>query len=169
MVMANTERISKALDLLRDGLRTKCEETWQGFYGDDWLQTVNQRLHNPQREPSTDDAAFLLTGKFYVLFAVTPNLVWAALALFVATMSSNVLWVFSSTLLQISVEDAYRGRVFAADFMLFTIIMTAATLATAWGLDYAALTPRLLAVISGGLLVLSGLFWIARPQQHVTM
>ncbi|MDE0067328.1 MAG: DUF499 domain-containing protein [Acidimicrobiaceae bacterium] len=62
MVIANTERISKALDLLRDGLRPKCEETWQGFYGDDWLQTVNQRLHNPQREPSTDDAAFLLTG-----------------------------------------------------------------------------------------------------------
>ena len=62
MVMANTERIAKALDLLRDGLRPKCEETWQGFYGDDWLQTVNQRLHNPLREPSTEDAAFLLTG-----------------------------------------------------------------------------------------------------------
>ncbi|MDE0207837.1 MAG: MFS transporter, partial [Candidatus Tectomicrobia bacterium] len=122
----------------------------------------------PQRMVGVIGAAFLLTGKFYVLFAVTPNLAWAALALFVATMSSNVLWVFSSTLLQISVEDAYRGRVFAADFMLFTIIMTAATLATAWGLDYAALTPRLLAVISGGLLVLSGLFWLARPQQHVT-
>ena len=62
MVMANTERISRALDLLRDGLRPKCEETWQGFYGDDWLQTLNQRLHNPQTNPSTDDAAFLLTG-----------------------------------------------------------------------------------------------------------
>ncbi len=62
MVMANTERIAKALDLLRDGLRPKCEETWQGFYGDDWLQNVNQRLHNPLHEPSSDDAAFLLTG-----------------------------------------------------------------------------------------------------------
>lgn len=62
MVIANTDRISKALDLLRDGLRPKCEETWQGFYGDDWLQTVNQRLHNPLRDPSTNDAAFLLTG-----------------------------------------------------------------------------------------------------------
>ena len=63
MVMANTERISKALDLLRDGLRPKCEETWQGFYGDDWLQTVNQRLHNPQRVPSTDnsDCDFLVS------------------------------------------------------------------------------------------------------------
>jgi hypothetical protein len=27
----------------------KCEETWEGFYGDDWLDTVNQKLHNPER------------------------------------------------------------------------------------------------------------------------
>ena len=121
----------------------------------------------PQRMVGTIGAAFLLTGGFYVLFGATPTLAWAALALFMATMASNVLWVFSSTLLQISVPDAYRGRVFAADFMLFTIIMALATLATAWGLDYAALTPRALAVISGGLLVLSGVFWLVRPQQHV--
>ena len=121
----------------------------------------------PQRMVGTIGAAFLLAGGFYALFGATPTLAWAALALFMATMASNVLWVFSSTLLQISVPDAYRGRVFAADFMLFTIIMALATLATAWGLDHTALTPRALAVISGGLLVLSGIFWLVRPQQHV--
>ena len=121
----------------------------------------------PQRMVGTIGAAFLLTGGFYALFGATPTLAWAALALFMATMASNVLWVFSSTLLQISVPDAYRGRVFAADFMLFTIIMALATLATAWGLDHTALTPRALAAISGGLLVLSGIFWLVRPQQHV--
>ena len=62
MVMANTERISKALDLLRDGLRPKCEDTWRGFYGDGWLETVNGRLHTPERSPSVDDAAFLFKG-----------------------------------------------------------------------------------------------------------
>ena len=121
----------------------------------------------PQRMVGTIGAAFVLTGGFYVLFGATPTLTWAALALFMATMTSNVLWVFSSTLLQISVPDAYRGRVFAADFMLFTIVMAVATLATAWGLDHTALTPRALAAISGGLLVLSGIFWLARPRQHV--
>ena len=123
---------------------------------------------DPQTMVGAIGAAFVLTGGFYVLFGATPTLAWAALTLFMATMASNVLWVFSSTLLQISVPDAYRGRVFAADFMLFTVIMTLATLATAWGLDYAALTPRILAAISGGLLVLSGVFWLARPQQHMT-
>ena len=62
MVMANTERISKALDLLRDGLRPKCEDTWRGFYGDGWLEAVNGRLHTPERSPSIEDVAFLFKG-----------------------------------------------------------------------------------------------------------
>ena len=98
----------------------------------------------PQTMVGTIGAAFVMTGGFYVLFGATPTLAWAALALFMGTMASNVLWVFSSTLLQISVPDTYRGRVFAADFMLFTVIMTLSILATAWGLDSAALTPRTL-------------------------
>ena len=121
----------------------------------------------PQRMVGTIGLAFVITGGFYMVFGATPTLAWAALTLFMAMMASNVLWVFSSTLLQISVPDAYRGRVFAADFMLFTVVMTAAILATAWGLDHTALTPRALATVSGGLLVLSGIFWLARPQQHV--
>jgi hypothetical protein len=62
MVMANTERIARSLDLLRDGMRPKCEETWEGFFGDDWLDTVNQRLHNPEQSPTTTDIAFLFKG-----------------------------------------------------------------------------------------------------------
>ena len=62
MVMANTERIARSLDLLRDGIRPKCEETWEGFFGDGWLDTVNQRLHNPEQSPTTTDIAFLFKG-----------------------------------------------------------------------------------------------------------
>ena len=62
MVMANTERVSKALGLLRDGLGPACEDTWRGFYGDDWLQRVNSRLHSPESDPSIGDVAFLFKG-----------------------------------------------------------------------------------------------------------
>ena len=62
MVMANTERVSRALELLRDGLGPACEDAWQRHYGDDWLQKVNRALRNPQRDPSTDDSAFLFNG-----------------------------------------------------------------------------------------------------------
>ena len=62
MVMANTERVAKALDLLRDGLAPKCEETWQGFYWYDWLQQVNQRFYNPERNPNIRDIASCSRG-----------------------------------------------------------------------------------------------------------
>ena len=62
MVMANTERVAKALDLLRDGLGPACEATWRGFYGDGWLQQVNSKLHSPDRQPSVGDSAFLFKG-----------------------------------------------------------------------------------------------------------
>jgi len=62
MVMANSERIHKALDLFRDGLRPKCEATWAGFYGDDWLAKVNGQLHKPEPKPTTTDVAFVFKG-----------------------------------------------------------------------------------------------------------
>ncbi len=62
MVMANTERVSRALDLLRDGLGPACEATWRGFYGDNWLQQVNSHLHHPEYQPSIEDSAFLFKG-----------------------------------------------------------------------------------------------------------
>ena len=62
MVMANTERVSRGLDLLRDGLGTKCAATWEGFYGPDWLEEVNGRLRSPAHPPRIDDVAFLFNG-----------------------------------------------------------------------------------------------------------
>ena len=93
-------------------------------------------------------------------FAFMPTLWLAAVALFFATMAANVLWVFSSTLLQLSVPDAYRGRVFASDFALFTIVMSVSTFGTGWSLDHGIAAPRTLAAILGGLLFLPSLFWL---------
>ena len=55
MAVTNNERISRALDYLRDGLKSKCEELWQSFLGDDWIEQVNSRLHHPDMNPSTND------------------------------------------------------------------------------------------------------------------
>ena len=62
MVISNRERIAKALDPLRDGLRPKCEQRWQQFYGDDWLNRVNGLRKEPMSAPNTGDVAFLLIG-----------------------------------------------------------------------------------------------------------
>ncbi len=60
MAITNNEIISKALDLLRDGLAPKCEETWKGVYGGGWLKSIGRLLLPPEREPSTTDVSFLL-------------------------------------------------------------------------------------------------------------
>ncbi len=62
MAMTNSERIAKALGLLRDGIRPKCEEVWKSFYGPGWLQAVNHQLHTPERKPNPGDVAFLFKG-----------------------------------------------------------------------------------------------------------
>ena len=90
-----------------------------------------------------------------------PTLWLAAAALFLATMAANVLWVFSSTLLQLSVPDTYRGRVFSADFALLTIVMSVSTFGTGWSLDHGIATARTLAAILGSLLFLPSLVWLS--------
>jgi MFS family permease len=114
----------------------------------------------PQAMLRTISVAFGISASFHLAFAYMPTLWLAAAALFLATMAANVLWVFSSTLLQLSVPDAYRGRVFATDFALFTIVMSVSTFATGWSIDHRMATPRTLAAILGGLLFLPGLWWL---------
>lgn len=110
--------------------------------------------------------AFGISASFHLAFAYMPTLWLAAVALFLATMAANVLWVCSSTLLQLSVPDTYRGRVFATDFALFTIVMSISTFVTGWSLDHRAATPRTLAAILGGLLFLPGLLWLPTTLRH---
>ena len=62
MAVTNNDRIGKALDLLRDGLEAPCVQTWTGFFGTNWLDAVNQRLHKPRPDPTTQDVAFLLNA-----------------------------------------------------------------------------------------------------------
>lgn len=62
MEMTNSERVDRALDLLRDGLAPACEDAWQRHFGNDWLRQVNSRLQGPERYPTTKDPAFLFKG-----------------------------------------------------------------------------------------------------------
>lgn len=62
MAMTNRDRIDKALELLRDGIRAKVEEVWRGAFGSDWLAVINRRLHHPLSNPSTTDIHFVLTS-----------------------------------------------------------------------------------------------------------
>lgn len=114
----------------------------------------------PRAMYRTIGVAFGLMAALYVVFASMPTVPAAAVALCLGTMAANVLWVFSSTLLQISVPDTYRGRVFATDFALLTVIMALSTFVAGWAMDQMGISPRVLTTMLGCLLFLPAAFWL---------
>lgn len=53
--------------------------------------------------------------------SAAPNFAWFSVATLVRTVGSGTIWVFSAALLQMSVPDRFRGRVFAFEFAFLTL------------------------------------------------
>jgi MFS family permease len=104
--------------------------------------------------------SFLVAGGFYVAFGGEQSFTLALFWLVVAHAGGSVLWVFSTVLLQSSVEDEFRGRVFAAELMLMTLAMAASNYATGEALDRFGVSPRTAAVAIGLFFLLPGLLWL---------
>ncbi len=103
--------------------------------------------------------AFLIGGIFYIWFGVATSLILALIVLGIAHCGGSILWVFSTVMLQRSVADNFRGRVFAAELALMTLTMAASNYATGEFLDRFGISPRRVAVGMGMLFVLSGIVW----------
>lgn len=103
--------------------------------------------------------AFLIGGVFYIAFGSAHNFVIAVLVLMIAHTGGSVLWVFSTVLLQQTVEDQFRGRVFAAELALLTLTMAASNYLVGEMLDRFHLSPRIVTVGIGAYFVLPGLMW----------
>lgn len=104
--------------------------------------------------------AFFMVGVFYIALAGAPTLPIAALAVLLAHFGGSILWVFSTVLLQMEVPDRFRGRVFAAELALVTLVTSLSSYGTAYGLDHAAWTPRALAFLLGALFCIPGVLWL---------
>ena len=105
--------------------------------------------------------SFLVGGVFYLAFAGSTNFAVALVMVALAHMGGSVLWVFATALLQIEVEDEFRGRVFAAELTLLTLVMAAANYATGELLDRFGWSPRAVTAATGILFILPGLLWFA--------
>ncbi len=103
---------------------------------------------------------FFLMGTSYVAFSGAPNLALAALAVFFAHIGGSIVWVLSTTLLHLNVVDRFRGRVFALDFGLLMLTLSASSYLIGVGLDTWKFTPRQLAAALGFVAMLPGLLWL---------
>jgi predicted MFS family arabinose efflux permease len=102
--------------------------------------------------------AFALLAVCYVAFALSPAIVYAAVALAIANAGGSILWTSGSTLLQRMVPDAVRGRVAAAEICGFTLTLSASTLATGLLLDR-GVPPRALMAACGLVALLPLAYW----------
>jgi MFS family permease len=105
--------------------------------------------------------AFLIGGTFYFAFAVSRSFALALLFLAIAHCGGSILWVFSTVLLQQSVEDQFRGRVFAAELALVTLTMAASNYLVGELMDRFGFSPRLVTAGVGAFFLLPGLIWFA--------
>lgn len=62
MVMPHNERVGRALDAVRDGLRPMCELAWEAHYGPDWLSVIHSRDKGAAGAADPNDLIFLLKG-----------------------------------------------------------------------------------------------------------
>jgi len=70
---------------------------------------------------------FMLASAGYLLLGWSGSLVGAVLAVVLAHAGSSTNWVFSTTLLQVYTADRFRGRVFAADYGLCMLGISASS------------------------------------------
>src|SRR4029077_17403126 len=116
--------------------------------------------HSPRQLRRAIGPAFFVVGLFYAALAGAPSLTVAALCVLCAHFGGSILWVFSTVLLQLEVPDRFRGRVFAAELALVTLVTSVSSYLTAYGLDHAGWSPRSLAFTLGVLFCVPGGLWL---------
>ena len=104
--------------------------------------------------------AYFMVGVFYIALAAAPSLWIAALCVLCAHFGGSILWVFSTVLLQMEVPDRFRGRVFATELALVTLMSSASSYWTGYQLDRAGWSPRTLAFALGAMFCVPGVLWL---------
>jgi MFS family permease len=104
-------------------------------------------------------AAFFISAASYLLFSRAPNIAIAGLCVFIGHIGGSIQWVFSTTLLHRLVDGRFRGRVFAAEMGLLTLILSVSTWLTGVALD-SGINPRMIVVYLALLFLLPGSCWL---------
>ena len=79
-------------------------------------------------------------------------------AVVISHMGGAMVWVFSTTLLQLMSEDKFRGRVFAAELGFCTAVLGITAFGAGWLLDR-GVSIRTLLVATAGLTLVGGALW----------
>jgi MFS family permease len=110
--------------------------------------------------------SYFLVSVFYLMLSWSPTIGLASAAVVGAHAAGSVLWVFSTVLLQMSVPDRFRGRVFSAELALLMIISAASSYACAYAMDAWGVSPFVLTRVLGVIFVLPAAGWLLIERRH---
>jgi predicted MFS family arabinose efflux permease len=104
--------------------------------------------------------AYGIQATGYLIFAFSSGVgIWlATVAVMLGHCGGGITWAGSSVLLQKTVPDKFRGRVFAIDLGLSTLTSSLSTLVWSLALQFGA-SPVAMALLAVGVFFLFGLFW----------
>jgi predicted MFS family arabinose efflux permease len=101
---------------------------------------------------------FVLAASGYMLLGTANVVILAIAAVVLAHAGSSTNWVFSTTLLQVYTNDRFRGRVFAADFGLCMLGISASSYAAGVAIDW-GVPPKTLAMGMGVVMLAPAAMW----------
>jgi predicted MFS family arabinose efflux permease len=101
---------------------------------------------------------FLMAAAGYVWLGLAGSLAIAAITVMLAHGGSSTNWVFSTTLLQIYTEDRFRGRVFAADYGLCMLAISAGSYMAGVAIDL-GVPARTCATVLGFVMLIPATVW----------
>jgi MFS family permease len=101
---------------------------------------------------------YIGTAAGYTLLGVSAHLWQACLCVMLAHFGSSIVWVFSTTLLQLQSDDKFRGRVFAADLGLCMFTIAAGAYLAGRFVDW-GFAARHVASFSGMLMLVPATLW----------
>ncbi len=113
--------------------------------------------------------SMLSAGACYLVVGSTSTLTVMMIFVFLAHCGSGSIWVSSTVLIQKRTPDGYRGLVFSAEFLMFTVSQSVSTLAVSLLLEYNIITLNTAITGAAAGLILTGVIWlltIAVKERH---
>jgi MFS family permease len=101
---------------------------------------------------------FVLYGLGYVALGGIARAPVAYAAVIFSHMGGAMVWVFSTTLLQLLTEDRFRGRVFAAELAFCTVMLAVSAQAAGWAIDH-GVDVRRVSLATGVVTLAAGSLW----------
>ncbi|HLK64890.1 MAG TPA: MFS transporter [Bryobacteraceae bacterium] len=105
-------------------------------------------------------AGFLLAGGGYVLLGCSTSIAVAIFMVILAHSGGSTNWVFSTTLLQVCTTDRFRGRVFAAEYGLCMLAISASSYFAGVAIDLGT-SARSFAILIGLVMLIPAGAWAA--------